>query len=269
LIIFDFKLKKGKFMESERYKIGWKKLKEVDGSVGEAVVDSLNEIAPDLGKYIIEYGFGDVYSREGTTLKQKEVAVVAALTALGNATPQLKVHINGAINVGCSIEELVEIMIQMSVYCGFPAAINGITVLKEVIYERNIEFNPISQSPAENRFKVGAEWLEKLEEGHIEELKEKLDSIAPDMVNYIIGYAYGSVYNRKNLEASFRQIATISALTVKGTAAPQLAFHIKAGLSAGLTKNEIIETMILMSVYAGFPAAINGINVAKSVFKDM
>ncbi len=256
-------------MESERYKIGWEKLKEVDGSAGEVVVESLNEIAPDLGKYIIEYAFGDIYSRDKTTLKQKEISVVAALTALGNAAPQLKVHINGAINVGCSIEELVEIMIQMSVYCGFPAAINGITVLKEVIKERDIKFNPVSQNSDENRFKIGAKCLEKLEEGHIQELKEKLDQIAPDMVNYIIGHAYGSVYNRKNLEASFRQIATISALTVKGTAAPQLRFHIKAGLSAGLTKDEIIETIILMSVYAGFPAAINGLNVAKDIFKEL
>ncbi len=256
-------------MESEKYKIGWKKLKEVDGIAGEAVVESLNEIAPDLGKYIIEYEFGDVYSRTGTSLKQKEVAVVAALTAMGNAVPQLKVHVNGAINVGCSIEELVEIMIQMSVYCGFPAAINGITVLKEVIKERDIKFNPISKNSGENRFKIGTKWLEKLEEGHIQELKEKLDPIAPDMMNYIIGHAYGSVYSRKNLEASFRQIATISALTVKGTAQTQLAFHVKAGLSVGLTKEEIIETMILMSVYAGFPAAINGLNVAKDVFKEL
>ncbi|PKL67669.1 MAG: carboxymuconolactone decarboxylase [Methanobacteriales archaeon HGW-Methanobacteriales-1] len=256
-------------MESERYKIGWEKLKEVDGSAGEAVVESLNEIAPDLGKYIIEYGFGDVYSRPGTSLKQKEVAVVAALTAMGNAAPQLKVHINGAINVGCSIEELVEIMIQMSVYCGFPAAINGITVLKEVIKERDIKFNPVSQNSGENRFKTGKKWLEKLEEGHIQELKEKLDPIAPDMVNYIIEHAYGSVYNRKSLEANFRQIATISALTVKGTDAPQLRFHIKAGLSTDLTKDEIIETIILMSVYAGFPAAINGLNIAKDVFKEL
>ncbi len=256
-------------METERYQKGWEKLKEVDGAGGEAVLDSLNEIAPDLAKYIIEYAFGDIYSRKTTSLKQKEVAVVAALTALGNATPQLKVHINGALNVGCSVEELVEIMLQMSVYCGFPAAINGINVLKEVVTDRNISFKPSCEKSADNRFKVGAKWLEKLEEGHIQELKEKLDPIAPDMLNFIIGYAYGSVYQRENLEASYRQIATIAALTAKGTAKPQLAFHIKAGLSAGLSKDEIVETIILMSVYAGFPAAINGINVAKDVFKDI
>ncbi len=255
-------------MESERYQKGWDKLKEVDGNAGEVVLESLNDIAPDLGRFIIEYAFGDIYSRETTSLKQKEVAVVAALTALGNAAPQLKVHINGALNVGCSVEELVEIMLQMSVYCGFPSAINGINVLKEVINDRGIVFEPSCEKSGEDRFEVGAEWLEKLEEGHIQELKEKLDPIAPDMLNFIIGHAYGSVYHRKNLEASYRQIATIATLTVKGTAKPQLSFHIKAGLSVGLSKEEIIETIILMSVYAGFPSAINGINVAKEVFKN-
>lgn len=254
--------------ENKRYQKGLEKLKEVDGSAGEAVLKSLNDISPDLGRYIIEYAFGDIYSREGTSLKQKEVAVVAALTALGNAIPQLKVHINGALNVGCSVEELVEIMIQMSVYCGFPSAINGINALKEVIKDRNIDFEAVPNEMCRNRFEVGTEMLDTLEEGHIEELKEKLNSIAPDMVNFIIQHAYGSIYSRKNLEAKYRQIATISALTVKGTAQPQLAFHIKAGLSAGLSKEEIIETIILMSVYAGFPASINGVNVAKSVFEE-
>jgi len=256
-------------MENERYQNGWDKLKEVDGAAGKAVLESLNDIAPDLGRFIIEYAFGDIYSREVTSLKQKEVAVVAALTALGNAAPQLKVHINGALNVGCSIEELVEIMLQMSVYCGFPSAINGINVLKEVIEERGIVFEPSCEISVKDRFEVGVELLEKLEKGHIQELKEKLNSIAPDMLNFIIVHAYGSVYQRKNLEARYRQIATIAALTAKGTAQPQLAFHIKAGLSVGLTKEEIIETIILMSVYAGFPAAINGINVAKDVFKNL
>jgi 4-carboxymuconolactone decarboxylase len=62
--------------------------------------------------------------------------VVAALTALGNATPQLKVHIHGALNVGCTKQEVVEIMMQMAVYAGFPAALNGLSAAKEVFAER-------------------------------------------------------------------------------------------------------------------------------------
>ena len=62
---------------------------------------------------IIEYSFGDIYSRDGLDLKSKEIAVVAALTALGNARPQLKIHLNGALYTGSSVDELKEVVLQM------------------------------------------------------------------------------------------------------------------------------------------------------------
>jgi len=81
--------------ESSRYVRGWEKLREIDGHAGERVVDSLADIAPDFAKYLIEFPFGDIYSRQQLDLKAREIGVVAALTALGNAAPQLRVHIHG------------------------------------------------------------------------------------------------------------------------------------------------------------------------------
>jgi 4-carboxymuconolactone decarboxylase len=121
----------------DRYQRGWEKLKEVDGEAGERVIDSLKDIAPDFARYLIEFPFGDIYSRPGLDLKSREIAVVAALTALGNATPQLKVHIHGALNVGCTRQEVVEVIMQMAVYAGFPAALNGLFAAKEVFKERH------------------------------------------------------------------------------------------------------------------------------------
>ncbi len=121
-----------------RFDIGWEKLKEIDGHAGENVISSLRKIAPDLAKYTIEFPFGDVYSRGGLDLKSREIATVAALTALGNAAPQLKVHIHGALNVGCSPEEVIEVIIQMAVYAGFPAALNAAFSAQEVFEERGI-----------------------------------------------------------------------------------------------------------------------------------
>ena len=120
-----------------RYERGWEKLKEVDGEAGERVIDSLKDIAPDFARYLIEFPFGDIYSRPGLDLKSREIAVVAALTALGNATPQLKVHIHGALNVGCTPQEVVEVIMQMAVYAGFPAALNGLFAAKEIFKERD------------------------------------------------------------------------------------------------------------------------------------
>jgi 4-carboxymuconolactone decarboxylase len=124
-------------MNNERFVRGWEKLKEIDGEAGERVIESLKDIAPDLARYVIEFPFGDIYHRPGLDLKCREIATVAALTALGNAAPQLKVHIHGALNVGCSRQEVVETIIQMAVYAGFPAALNGIFAAREVFKERD------------------------------------------------------------------------------------------------------------------------------------
>ena len=124
-------------MSGERYERGWEKLKEINGEAAQRLIESLKDIAPDLGRYAIEFPFGDVLSRPGLDLKSREIATVAALTALGNAQPQLKVHIHGALNVGCTREEIIEIIIQMAVYAGFPAALNGMSAAKEVFEERD------------------------------------------------------------------------------------------------------------------------------------
>jgi 4-carboxymuconolactone decarboxylase len=123
-------------MNNDRYDRGLEKLKEIDGQAGERVIESLKDISPDFARYIIEFPFGDIYSRTGLDLKSGEIATVAALVTIGNASSQLKVHINGALNVGCSRTEIVEVIIQMAVYAGFPAALNGLLAAKEVFDER-------------------------------------------------------------------------------------------------------------------------------------
>lgn len=118
--------------DNERYARGLAKLQEIDGEGGVKVVQSLADIAPDFARLLIEFPFGDVYSRPGLDLRSREIAVVAALTAIGNAAPQLKVHIQGALNVGVTRAEVIEIIMQMAVYAGFPAALNGIAAAREV-----------------------------------------------------------------------------------------------------------------------------------------
>jgi 4-carboxymuconolactone decarboxylase len=123
-------------MSESRYERGRRKLAEIDGDAGEAVIASLADIAPDLARYIIEFPFGDIYSRPGLDLRSREIATVAALTAMGNARPQLKVHIQAGLNVGLSQGEIVETIMQMAVYAGFPAALNGLSAAREVFAEQ-------------------------------------------------------------------------------------------------------------------------------------
>ncbi len=122
----------------DRYADGLARLAEVDGEQGQRVIDALQDVAPDLARYIIEFPFGDIYQRSGLDLRQRQIATIAGLTALGHAQPQLKVHIGAGLNVGLTPNEIVETIMQMAVYAGFPAALNAIFTAKEVFSERGL-----------------------------------------------------------------------------------------------------------------------------------
>ena len=117
---------------TDRMTRGLENLRKIDGDAGEHVIKSLEDVSPDLARYVIEYPFADIYARPGLDLRAREIATIAALTAMGTAEAQLKVHIRAGLNVGLTEEEIKEIIIQMSVYAGFPAALNGMAAAKEV-----------------------------------------------------------------------------------------------------------------------------------------
>ncbi|ALC81772.1 MULTISPECIES: carboxymuconolactone decarboxylase family protein [Bacillus] len=123
---------------SENYKKGLEVLEQIDKDNYEAIVNSFKEsVAPDLGTLAVEFNYGQIFSRPGLDLKSRLLATVAGLTALGN-TEQLKFYINGALNVGWTQEEIIEVMMQMIIYSGFPNGLNTIlTVASEVFAERN------------------------------------------------------------------------------------------------------------------------------------
>ena len=115
---------------------GRRALAEIDGRGGEQVIASLADIAPDFATYVLEFPFGDIYSRPGLDLRAREIATIAALTAMGTAIPQLKVHVAAGLNVGLTRNEIVEIIMQMAVYAGFPAALNGLFAARDVFAEQ-------------------------------------------------------------------------------------------------------------------------------------
>jgi 4-carboxymuconolactone decarboxylase len=123
---------------SARRQRGEQMLAQVDGDAGVTVVRQLARSFPDFADYILEYPFGDIYSRAGLGLREREIAVVAALCAMGNAPAQLRVHVHAALHVGCTPAEIVEVVMQMSVYAGFPAALNGLAAVREVFEARGI-----------------------------------------------------------------------------------------------------------------------------------
>lgn len=110
----------------------------ITGGTTAQVLASVAETSPDLAQWITDFAYGQVVSRPQLDLCTRELATVAALTTLGNAPRQLTAHVNGALNAGCKPEAVVEVVTQMAVYAGFPAALNGIAVVKEVFDARKV-----------------------------------------------------------------------------------------------------------------------------------
>ena len=117
-----------------RYTQGLAKLVEVAGPAGEQVAAPLG----DLGRYIVEFVYGDIYRRDGLSLRQREMVTVAVLTALSRE-PQLRVHLGTALRAGVSVAELEEIILQTMVFAGFPTAINALTLLKQMVADLPLE----------------------------------------------------------------------------------------------------------------------------------
>ncbi len=92
-----------------------------------------DELVPGMSESLIEWAYGRHYSREGLDPKTRQLCTIAALTVLGGQTaPQLKINIEHALKSGANKQEISEIIWQMAVYGGLPAAINGLNTAKEV-----------------------------------------------------------------------------------------------------------------------------------------
>lgn len=111
---------------------GKKRIQEILGKRSEDIIRSFQEISPDFANYVLEFAYGDLYSRPGFSDKYRELAAVACLIGQGNTGLPLKAHLAGMLNVGWKKEEIIELIIFLTGYSGFPSAVSAITLLKEI-----------------------------------------------------------------------------------------------------------------------------------------
>jgi 4-carboxymuconolactone decarboxylase len=121
-------------MDGDRYERGRAKLLEVHGERALAAVEGLG----DLGRMIVEFAYGEVYSRPGLSLRDRQIATVAVLVALGRSS-QLPVHLRSSLRAGLSADELREIVLQVATLAGFPVAMNAMSTLRTVVAEHEAD----------------------------------------------------------------------------------------------------------------------------------
>ena len=258
------------FMDS--YKRGLVNLKDIDPGAHERIATSTNNTPSPLEKHFIGFLYGDIYESVNLSPKVREIVLVAGLTAMGNAKSELKTHITGALNSGWTIIEVQEIILQMSIYSGFPSSANGMNALKEVLggrEKKGVADTKGTLINAKARVKksqreAGVIQLEKLQVINAKELLEAYKDVSPSFAKHVIEYAFGDILSRPEVDYQTREMATIAALTATG-ATKQLKFHVQGAMNIGASKKDIADIIVLVGAYSGFPSMANATSVLKEI----
>ena len=254
------------------YRRGLKALENLEGCSPPSILEALADIAPGLGTMVVTFVYGQLYARPDLHLRHRQLVTIAALAAMGNARPQLKFHVGGALQAGCTPLEVVETMVHLAVYAGFPVALNAVFAVQEVLREKGLEplavDAVVAESCARDRFAEGWKVLQQVDGHGGEAVIASLAGVAPDLGRFIIEFAFGDVYTRPGLGLLERELVTIAALAAMGTGAPQLRVHLHGFLNVGGSREQMVEALIHIAAYAGFPAAINGMTIAREVLAE-
>jgi len=258
-------------MESERMTRGREHLARLNPKAEAALHAALDDIAPDMVEMVVAFGYGDIYARPGLAPQDRQVATIAALTALGNAEPQLSFHIDAGLTAGLSPRDIVETLYVTTVFAGFPAGLNALTVARRVFEARGVKPEPTperTEALAGDRRTRGIASAQATSMAAGEKVVESLSDIAPDMMGFILDFSYGDVISRPWLAPRHKEIAMLATTMASGTMRPQLKVHAYAGLRVGLTRQELAEVAMHMAPYAGFPASLNALAALREVFAE-
>ncbi len=254
----------------DRLERGREVLKQIGGPGYDGPTNRLAEMSPDLAAFTIAYPYGDVLSRPGLDLRRRQLCTVSTLVALGSVQPQLRFHMEGLLNVGGSVQDLVEVLVLSTAILGFPAAINSIGILRAILRDRGLDYTPAAadETDAMDRHARGAASLMALLGESEDSYTEAFRHVSADLARFATDFAFGDVLSRDGLDATSKQLAVISMLATVGNRADLLRAHISGALRGGTSRSEVIEALIQLSVYAGFPTALNAFATARQVFDE-
>lgn len=256
----------------DRYERGLARFKELHPDGIEHLMKTMNQTNPDLGRYIMEFQFGNIFSRPGLTLKEREMAMIAGLTCLGHATHQVKVHTKVALGIGVTRLEIVEIIMQMALFAGIPAGINAMKAANEAFAETNTPPLPATPPPPtggiDDRYERGLAKLKEMNPKGIDHLLAAMEDFNPDLGRFILEFQFAGIFSRPGLTLQQREMAMIAGLTCLGNATHQIKVHTQVALNVGVTRVQITEILLQMALFAGIPAAINNLKAANEAFKE-
>jgi 4-carboxymuconolactone decarboxylase len=260
-----------------RYQRGLRALDDLTGNAAK-YVQALSSTSPELARWSVEFVYGETLVREGFEAKVRQLAIVSMLATAGNRSEQLRFHIEGGLRAGLSQTEITEALMQLAVYAGFPNALNAFAVANSVFsgHEQKPAASssagaaaPASEDRATRRDR-GLATLAKTSAHAGEAVVKSFNDLAPDIGGAIVEHSYGDIFSRPGLDAKTRELAACSALAAVGSKAMEtpLRVHMKAALTAGATEAEIVETLLNLLPYRGYPAVEESMRVAGEEFAN-
>ena len=208
--------------------------------------------------------FGEVFYTGNLSTKDRELITVVALSTL-QTLPQLKAHVNAALNVGNSPLEIREAIYQCAPYIGFPRTLNAIGVFNEVAQERGIKLplDNVATTTDENRYEKGWEIQNQLYGDEVKKAMVSLPDIYANVVpDTLTTFGFGDFYTRNGLSIKQRELLSLVILTALG-AEKQLSAHVVGALKAGNDKETLLATMVQAIPYIGLANAMTTINLIK------
>jgi 4-carboxymuconolactone decarboxylase len=241
--------------------VGLETLKKIGGDSWDAGIAPLAAVSPDMARLTVDFAYGDVLSRPGLDLLTRQCCTVAMLLTNGSASAQLKFHLNGLLNVGGTIGDAAELLTIGAALAGFPAAIGSVSVLRDVLSERGLHYQPASDGVMPDRWARGLSAMREMIGCSSEAYTESFRALAPEFAELSLRFEFGDVLSRSGLSVEIRQLVAIAMLAAAGNRTDLLRMHMVGALARGLTVEHIGEVLIQLSVYAGFPAALSAFGV--------
>ncbi len=240
----------------------------------EQTAQGMASVMGPIAAFSIDHVLGDIWSRPGLARRDRSLVSVAALTCLG-CHVELRTHLAGALHHGAEVEEIEELMLQLCGYAGYPRALEGMRVAMALFSEREDVERPLPRPAAEHkndeeRQRDGAEVFQRImgwtapAEVVASVMEEELGALG----HFGLRHLMGEIWARPQLGPRDRSLVTLVALISLGKIA-ELRVHVPAALRHGMTREEIDEVILHLSLYLGYPAAVDAKNATKEILEGL
>ena len=217
------------------------------------------------------YIFGDICYTGSLDNPMRELITLTVLSTL-NTLPQLKAHVQAALNAGCTPVEIRETIYQCAPFIGFPKTLNAIGTMNEVFVQNGISLPLPEQKTLKSdgqRYERGLELQSPIYGSEIARRYDWLPGeFAQAVPRFLTELCFGDFYTRSGLEKKTRELLTVVLLAALGAAEKQLASHVEGALKLGNTGEEIVCALVHAGAYMGIPRLFNALNACRELLSE-